>query len=200
MVRTAKTPVKKSAPKVAPVETRVSEPVPETQVKEEVVPTPATANSTDLVDQRMREFGEKLTKLLGLFSNIKKDFKTLEKSVSREMRTVKKAAAKKRKNQQNREASGFTKPTPISNELATFLNLDHGSWMARTDVSKEISEYIRKHNLQDKNDGRIIIADDKLRKLLNIDKKTKLTYFNLQTYIKHHFSKPAPGEVAPNSK
>ena len=61
--------------------------------------------------------------------------------------------------------------------------------MARTDVSKEINQYIRLNSLQDKSNGRKIIPDNKLATLLKITGDDELTYFNLQRYMKHHFIK-----------
>ena len=97
--------------------------------------------------------------------------------------------SKKRKASSNRQPSGFVKPTRISNDLAKFLGRDEGVEMARTEVSKEINQYIRANSLQDKTNGRIIKADSKLKKLLNLSDTDELTYFNLQKYMKHHFIK-----------
>ena len=59
--------------------------------------------------------------------------------------------------------------------------------MARTEVTREINTYIRAHSLQDKDNGRKIIPDTKLKGLLKIKKGEELTYFNLQKYMKVHF-------------
>ena len=83
--------------------------------------------------------------------------------------------------------SGFTTPTRISNELAKFLGKPVGTEMARTDVSRHINSYIRVNNLQDQQNGRIVNADSKLRKLLRLGKNDVLTYFNLYRYMKPHF-------------
>jgi chromatin remodeling complex protein RSC6 len=63
--------------------------------------------------------------------------------------------------------------------------------MARTDVTREINAYIRLHKLQDQDNGRKIIPDEKLSALLNISANDELTYFNLQKFMKHHFIKDA---------
>jgi upstream activation factor subunit UAF30 len=94
--------------------------------------------------------------------------------------------SKKRKNA-NRKPSGFVKPAIISTELATFLNKNQGSEMARTEVTKEINVYIKQHNLQDPANGRRILPDATLRKLLKLSKSDELTYFNLQKYMSPHF-------------
>ena len=61
--------------------------------------------------------------------------------------------------------------------------------MARTEVTREINAYIREHKLQDKENGRKIIADKKLTGLLKLKKGDELTYFNLQKYMSPHFAK-----------
>lgn len=150
---------------------------------------PEGAADTSSLVFKMSEFTAKLNQLIGLFSTVKSDFKTLEKAVSREMKAAAKASSKKRRNNVNRKPSGFVKPALISEELAAFLGKAVGSEMARTEVSKEINAYIQTHQLQDKQNGRIIHPDAKLTKLLKVDKNDELTYFNLQRYMKHHFTK-----------
>jgi chromatin remodeling complex protein RSC6 len=61
--------------------------------------------------------------------------------------------------------------------------------MARTEVTREINAYIRKHNLQDKSNGRKINPDSNLSKLLKLNGTDELTYFNLQRYMSPHFAK-----------
>jgi chromatin remodeling complex protein RSC6 len=149
----------------------------------------ATASDVSRVFSLMTEFGAKLQQLVSVFNTIKNDFKTLEKSVNKEVKIAQKASSKKRRNNGNRKPSGFVKPTLISNELAEFLGKTIGTEMARTDVSKEINAYITANGLQDKKNGRQINADEKLSKLLRLSKEDVLTYFNLQRYMKHHFIK-----------
>jgi upstream activation factor subunit UAF30 len=145
---------------------------------------------------KMTEFSAKLQQLNGLFSTIKNDFKTLEKTISREIKLALKATTKRRRTSGNRAPSGFVKPTRISDELAEFLGKTIGTEMARTSVSKEINAYIRTNSLQDKTNGRKIIPDAKLAKLLKLTKSDELTYFNLQKYMKHHFVKAVPAVSA----
>lgn len=162
--------------------TTESTPEPEVKATEEV-------DASVAMTQKLSEFSAKLQQLVGLFSAVKNDFKTLEKTVTRELKAAVKASAKKRRNTGNRKPSGFIKPTRISDELAGFLGKTLGTEMARTEVSKEINAYIQAHKLQDKQNGRIIHADAKLSKLLKLQKTDELTYFNLQRYMKHHFQK-----------
>jgi len=158
--------------------------------------TAAPAVETPSIIVKMAEFSSKLQQLAGMFVTVKSDYKTLEKAMAREMKAAAKASSKKRRNTGERKPSCFVKPTAISNELANFLGKSIGTEMARTEVSKEINTYIRSHNLQDKDNGRIIHPDAKLTKLLNVAKGDELTYFNLQRYMKHHFQKATPTVAA----
>ena len=89
----------------------------------------------------------------------------------------------------DRRPSGFVTPTRISDELAQFLKVPAGTLLARTEVSKLINGYIMVNNLQDANNGRLINADAKLRKLLNAKPTDEITYFNLQKFMKPHFAR-----------
>uniref|UniRef100_A0A6C0D347 DM2 domain-containing protein n=1 Tax=viral metagenome TaxID=1070528 RepID=A0A6C0D347_9ZZZZ len=156
----------------------------------------ASTDAAPALIGKLTEFSAKLQQLAGLFSTIKNDFKTLEKTVNREMKVAQKASSKRRRNVGNRKPSGFIKPTRISDELAEFLGRTIGTEMARTEVSKEINVYITANGLQNKSNGRQINPDAKLSKLLKLEKDDVLTYFNLQRYMKHHFIKPEVAATA----
>jgi chromatin remodeling complex protein RSC6 len=208
MVRAAKNVSATSAPAVAPVVAASAPAVKAPRAKKAAAPktavvavesvTPATstvaaeASVDSAVSTKMLEYGAKLQQLVGLLTALKNDFKTLEKTVSRELKTAQKASAKKRRASGNRQPSGFVKPTRISDELAEFLGKTVGTEMARTAVSKEINAYIRANKLQDESNGRKINPDNKLSKLLKLSKEDELTYFNLQKFMKHHFIKATP--------
>lgn len=130
-----------------------------------------------------------LTSLRSQLTNITGQVRTLAKRADRELRAAQKAGKKRSTKSGTRAPSGFVKPTRISKELAAFLGKDWGTEMARTQVTREINAYIRAHNLQDPKNGRRILADTKLRKLLKLQKSDELTYFNLQRYMSPHFAK-----------
>jgi chromatin remodeling complex protein RSC6 len=214
MVRTSKSSDKSTAPASTPAPAPAVEaaaPKPRAKkAKVEVAPAPTTeattapaaeaaapaASDASVLSQKLTEFNAKLQQLVGLFSTVKNDFKTLEKSVTRELKNAQKASSKKRRNNGNRKPSGFIKPTRISDELAAFLGKTVGTEMARTEVSKEINAYITNNGLQDKSNGRKINPDAKLTQLLKLNKEDELTYFNLQRYMKHHFIKAEVVAVA----
>jgi len=157
-------------------------------------PAVAADAETPLADQSV-EFLAKLQQLGVLISSLKAEYKTLEKTWSREVKTAPKQSSKRKRKAGNRAPSGFVKPTKISDELASFLGKDKGSEMARTDVTREINTYIRAHKLQDKDNGRKINPDSKLATLLKLKKTDELTYFNLQKYMSPHFAKAVKAET-----
>ena len=179
-----KTASKKSAPK------KVAEPVQEvapaktnTVVEETpVAPEVALANEFTAVLAAIQEVTSKV-------SALRTQLRALEKKAVREVKAANKRSKKGRKSSGTRTPSGFVKPTQISEELANFLGKDKGTEMARTEVTKEINAYIRANKLQDPSNGRIILADAKLSKLLSLKKDDQLTYFNLQKYMSPHFAK-----------
>lgn len=79
---------------------------------------------------------------------------------------------------QSRKNSKFMQPLNISAELAAVVGKGP---MPRTEVTKKIWAYIKKHNRQDPKNRRNIIPDDKLaavfgknRKSVNMFEMTKL--------------------------
>lgn len=112
----------------------------------------------------------------------------LEKRVAKEGRLLaKRAQGKKKRRVSNGEPSGFSKPGPVSDDLRKFLGLGKDELIARTDVTRKLTEYCRKNNLQDQTDKRKLLPDAKLKKLLHISSGDELTFFNLQKYMKVHF-------------
>ena len=148
----------------------------------------ATDAEAPLAEQSV-EFLAKLQQMSVMISNLKTEYRALEKKWSREVKAAQKVSSKRKRKAGNRAPSGFVKPTKISDELASFLGKDKGTEMARTDVTRDINKYIRTNQLQDKDNGRKIIPDTKLAALLKLKKTDELTYFNLQRYMSPHFAK-----------
>jgi len=170
--------VKAAAPAPAPA------PAPETVSTE---PVNEVVEPVDGLSVEFAGFLRDLQMVSTQLSSLKSTFRSLEKSVTKELKAAQKL--KKKKQSSNRKPSGFVKPTRISKELADFLNRQHGSEVARTEVTREINKYIRANNLQDKDNGRIINADKALSELLKVQKTDELTYFNLQKFMSPHFLK-----------
>lgn len=188
---TKSTKSKKTEPtktEVAPTQTTTT-----TEVENVVV----VSDSTTTINQGFTEFISKFQAMLSQFSSLRSELKTLERQTIKQLKVVEKLNNKKKRGIK-RKPSGFVKPSPISDELATFLGKEKGVEMARTDVTREINQYIRTHNLQDKENGRKINPDTALRTLLKItpDSDVVLTYFNLQRYMGPHFPKSVKAETS----
>lgn len=190
--------VSKSAESVpVPVVDSVSKesvPVVESVSKESVSLVLDSDNEVPLADLSV-EFLSKLHQLGNTISSLKTEYRALEKKWQREIKLSQKQNNRKKRNGKNRAPSGFVKPTKISNELASFLGKEVGTEMARTEVTRDINAYIRTNKLQDKDNGRKILPDQKLATLLNLGSADELTYFNLQKYMSPHFAKAVKPEV-----
>lgn len=165
----------------------------ETPVVEQTT-TEITSETNEIITTTVEPtLNDAFTELLSQLNTMRSQITTLSTQIrslrsrsEREIKAAQKASRKRRST--NRKPSGFIKPTLISTELASFLGKPKGTEMARTEVTKEINQYIRSNNLQDPANGRRILADNKLRKLLKLGKNEELTYFNLQRYMKPHFA------------
>ena len=167
-----------TTPTPAPVE--VSAPVTETS---EVTPL-------QQIDQGFTSLNSKLAEFKALYASINTDLRALQKNIQRYMKDSSKRNRRNKSadpNRPKRAPSGFAKPALISNELCTFLGKPQGTEMARTEVTKFLTAYIKEHDLQDPSNRRRIKPDKKLQKLLNSKTSDEVTYFNLQKYMKVHF-------------
>ena len=207
---TASAPVKvvkapkepKAESKAAAPATPVAAPVPSSSDAAAVVDASAEviAPSTEsIIAAQFASISSKLQQVVAFAATLRSELRALERHAVKEIRIAQKASAKKRRKVGNRAPSGFVKPTLISKELSEFLGKTDGSEMARTEVTREINAYIRNNNLQDKENGRRINPDAKLKSLLKLKKGEELTYFNLQRYMSPHFataSKPVAAVAA----
>jgi upstream activation factor subunit UAF30 len=179
--KAAAAPVAEVAAVVAPVVETPAAPVAETPVADTTVDTNA----------KLAEFGSKINQVSTLLAAMKADYKSLEKSIAKDLKNASKSKKSKKSSvpNPNRQLSGFVKPSVVSDDLLAFVGKEKGTMMSRVEVSKEITAYIEKNGLKDKDNGRQINPDAKLTKLLQIGDGEVLTYFNLQRYLKIHFVK-----------
>jgi chromatin remodeling complex protein RSC6 len=185
--KAAKKPKAAAAPVVeTPVAAPVAAPVAEAPVAE----TPAADTTVD-TNAKLAEFGSKINQVSTLLAAMKADYKSLEKSIAKDLKNASKSKKSKKSSvpNPNRQLSGFVKPSVVSDDLLAFVGKEKGTMMSRVEVSKEITAYIEKNSLKDKENGRQINPDAKLTKLLQIGAGEVLTYFNLQRYLKIHFVK-----------
>jgi chromatin remodeling complex protein RSC6 len=79
--------------------------------------------------------------------------------------------------------SAFMKPMTISSELAEVVGAGP---MPRSEVTKNIWAYIKKHDLQDPKNKRNIVADDKLKKVFG--GKGTVSMFEMTKLLSAHLS------------
>ena len=101
---------------------------------------------------------------------------------------AKKAPAKKAAKKAPRKSAAKRKPNPAfmkamspSPELAAVVG---NNPMPRTEVTKKVWEYIKKNKLQDANERRTIVADDKLKKVFG--GKSKVSMFEMTKHVNKH--------------
>jgi len=173
-------------------------------VPEPVVETPAPqvvqSNEESPVESLFKDVLNDLTEQKNLISNAPNNVKQLQKTYLKELKNKKKKKKSVGDPSKKREPSGFAKPTKISKELCDFLSKPNGTEMARTEVTKYLTEYIKNNNLQWEQDKRKIVPDKKLSKLLDCKKDDDVTYFNLQKWMKPHFSKAVSSTTSTTSK
>jgi chromatin remodeling complex protein RSC6 len=174
---------KKSTKKVVEPE----EPVVETAVVEKT-PAPEVVDE-DNYDQEFATVLEQLSNAQNTIKSLMTTVRALEKRVARDRKVMQKKmkGRAKRVVDPNKPPSGFAKPGPVSDELRSFLKLGPDELIARTEVTKKITEYCKAHNLQKAEDKRTINVDGPLKKLLRLKKGDELTFFNLQKYMKVHY-------------
>ncbi|HQL25123.1 MAG TPA: SWIB/MDM2 domain-containing protein, partial [candidate division Zixibacteria bacterium] len=102
--------------------------------------------------------------------------KTAKKTAKR---ATKKAAKKKASKRAPNPA--FMKPLTPSPELADVVG---SKPMPRTEVTKKLWAYIKKNNLQDAKNKRMINADDKLRKVFG--GRGQVSMFDMTKHVSKH--------------
>ncbi|GMF30265.1 unnamed protein product [Phytophthora fragariaefolia] len=102
----------------------------------------------------------------------------------------KKAAAEDGHDDGKKKANPFYTELSVSPELASLIGRDR---LARPEIVKALWAYIHEHNLQDPQDKRTILLDDRMRQVFQRD---SFTMFSMNKYIKRHARKVA--DLPPN--
>jgi chromatin remodeling complex protein RSC6 len=168
-----------------------------------VAPPVELTESTETVedvplDQQFKDILTRIQEFRTLATSLTADVRKLQKNVAREVRESNKKNRKRRvrTGDDKRPPSGFAKPALISDSLCQFLGKPSGTEMARTEVTKYLTQYIKAHALQDAENKRRINCDSALKSLLNVNDGDEVTYFNLQRYMKPHFPTSAANLAA----
>ncbi|WP_294124099.1 SWIB/MDM2 domain-containing protein [Sphingomonas sp.] len=77
---------------------------------------------------------------------------------------------------------GLARPVKPSADLAAIVGSNP---LPRSEVVSKVWDHIRKNNLQNPNNKREILADDKLRKVFGVD---KCTMFEMNKHLSRHLS------------
>lgn len=145
------------------------------------------------IDSQFSNILNTLSQFKTQITAISTQMRSLEKTVKREIKQQKKEITKKQ-SKGNRKPSGFAAASPISKDLCDFMGKEHGTSIARTEVTKFICSYIEQNSLANNENKRVIKPDDKLKSLLGIDEETVVTYFNIQRFMNRHFIKKSVEE------
>ena len=94
---------------------------------------------------------------------------------------AKRPAAKKKSGAKRKPNAAFMKPMTPSSTLAGVVG---NSPMPRTEVTSKLWGYIKKNNLQDKTNRRMINADDKLREVFG--GKRQVSMFEMTKLVAKH--------------
>lgn len=214
--KTTKTSTKtKRATKTKEVEVEQPEPVVQevvevpVTVQETVVETPVETPAEVDQSESMRNRFERLVKTkTDLITELKKEIQELRKMQKDHEHAVRDALKKSKRKKAPRDdsvprkPSGFASPVTVSTELYTFLEqfgVKNGDPIARTDVTRHITSYIKQHELQNPEHRREIVPDAALNKLFGPPMELKdpedegspkiYTYLKLQKYLSPHFPK-----------
>lgn len=120
------------------------------------------------------------------------DMRRFGKLVARSVEKMARRKVKRSPNDQSRP-SGFTLPVKILPKLTMFLNdlrttkgiatKTPGECIARTDVTRLVTEYIKTNDLQDPEEKKIIVLDGKLAALFDEEVGSRVTWFKLQSSL-----------------
>ena len=94
---------------------------------------------------------------------------------------AKRPAAKKKSGAKRKPNAAFMKPMTPSSTLAAVVG---SSPMPRTEVTSKLWGYIKRNNLQDKTNRRMINADDKLREVFG--GKRQVSMFEMTKLVARH--------------
>ena len=109
--------------------------------------------------------------------------KPVAKKAPAKKSAAKKAPAKKKSTVKRKPNAAFMKPMTLSPALAAVIGAKP---IPRTEVTKKIWAYIKKHDLQDAKNRRNINADDKLKPVFG--GKKQVSMFEMTKLVNNHLS------------
>ena len=152
-----------------------------------------------IVPANMKKMAERIAEVNNAFNDLKLAQDNYQKSVKKlniafesQLKKEQKHANKPKK---ERKACGFAVAVAVSDAMCEFMEVENGSLIARTDITKKLNAYIKANALENPENRQQILPDDKLWKILGEDAKgANITHFTIQKYINGHFIKKAVAE------
>ena len=151
--KTTASKVKDVVQKSTPTPVATPEPVQETTEPVQETTEPVTQENVPVSDSKSEQesafelLGNMVIELQQQLKTLNKHVVTLHKNYKREVKELKKESTKKKKRggdpNKKRATSGFAKPTNLSSELCKFLTVPSDTQLARTEVTKLITKYIK---------------------------------------------------------
>ena len=171
--------------------TQVSKTIPEntTNVESETPTEVKVVSPEVVVTERFEHLNQQVSVLTNLLRDLQNNLKAAQKELVKLAKTNIKKGKSRASSGGKKTPSGFAKPTKLTDTLCDFLGVPHGTELARTDVTRRINAYIKEHNLQDEKDKRKIHPDESLGKVLSCTEGQEVTFFTLQSNLKHNFIK-----------
>tara|TARA_Y100000590_G_scaffold348188_1_gene399090 strand:+ start:3350 stop:3769 length:420 start_codon:yes stop_codon:yes gene_type:complete len=134
------------------------------------------------IDTAFKTLQQNLSTLHKLSRNMNDDLKSLQKAIR---------VADKSRNK-NRVKKPQTKMN-VDKKLLTFLGHDNNVQLTRAEVMKQLSTYVKDHNLQIKTDKKRFKPNSNLCKLFNITVKSVkpegMTFVEINKYISQYLTK-----------
>ena len=170
-------------------------PVDDTNEIEQEKTEPNVGVMISILEKQLSDTRKQIAEIIGGLKIVKKQAGILTK-------TVEKRRGKKHKKdtqvegQGVQKASGFAAPSVLSAELKKFMGIGPLEHRSRTEVTKWLCHYVSENQLQGEGDKRYIAferndAGKSLKKLLQVEDRESITYFDLQHYLKYHISSKA---------
>ena len=103
------------------------------------------------------------------------------KKAKKAKKTMKKSAKKGGAKKKRTPNAAFMKPMQPSAALGAVVG---NNGMPRTEITKKLWGYIKRHNLQDPKERRMIVADDKLKPVFG--GKSRVSMFEMTKLVNKH--------------
>jgi chromatin remodeling complex protein RSC6 len=121
-----------------------------------------------------------------------KEQRTMMKKVEKEYMKMYKRCNRKKKKSNGENIGGLAKPQKISEQLCEFLGVPAGTEKSYQEVLKGVHGYIKEQKLKNPNNGKEVLPDEKLEKLLQSNGEPVYYFENLHKLLGPHYLKDEP--------